>query len=161
MLGLKSKHSYTGAFSATNPFVFSEAFSDDGGDADEEDEENFSDERFSDSDDENEDEPVADEAARQEAMAIFADLARDVLAGLTVDSIWQIEVTDEAGKPVFRLGLISESLAQEGADMANAEIERPPPKPLVSARCLQIDCRGRPANEMETLDPQRKQQVRR
>ncbi|KAG2156499.1 SGT1-domain-containing protein [Suillus bovinus] len=47
-----------------------EAFSDDeddGGSADEEDEQNFSDEKFSDSDDE--DEPVADEAARQEAMA--------------------------------------------------------------------------------------------
>lgn len=54
-------------FSGTNTFFFSsEAFSDDDGDADEED---FSDEELSDSDDEGEDEPIFDEAARQEAMA--------------------------------------------------------------------------------------------
>src|SRR5216684_8615058 len=50
--------------------------------------------------------------ARHEAMAIFADLVRDILVELTVDPIWKIEVADEAEKPIFRLWLLAESLDQ-------------------------------------------------
>jgi hypothetical protein len=49
-------------------------------------------------------------AARQEALSICADLGRDIFAGLTSDSAWQMEVTDDSGTPIFRLRLSAESL---------------------------------------------------
>jgi hypothetical protein len=49
------------------------------------------------------------EAARREALAIFADLARDISAALEVDSVFEIEIKDEARKPIFRIRLLVES----------------------------------------------------
>ncbi len=49
-------------------------------------------------------------AARNAALGICADLAKDIVAGLTEDSEWRLDVRDESGKPVFRLRLIAESL---------------------------------------------------
>jgi hypothetical protein len=55
--------------------------------------------------------PDSDVAAR-EATAIFADLARGIAHGLGSNPKWQIEVTDEAGKPIFRLSVLAETLRQ-------------------------------------------------
>jgi hypothetical protein len=44
-------------------------------------------------------------AARLEAVAMFADLARDILGGPAFNSEWRMEVGDESGQPIFRLML--------------------------------------------------------
>jgi hypothetical protein len=49
-------------------------------------------------------------AARKVALGICADLAKDIVAGLTENSEWRLDVRDESGKPVFRLRLVAESL---------------------------------------------------
>jgi hypothetical protein len=49
-------------------------------------------------------------AAREAALGICADLAKDIVAGLTEDSEWRLDVMDEAGQPVFRLRLLAETL---------------------------------------------------
>jgi hypothetical protein len=49
-------------------------------------------------------------AARRVALGICADLAKDIVAGLVEDSEWLLEVLNEAGKPVFRLRLLAETL---------------------------------------------------
>ena len=49
-------------------------------------------------------------AARKAALGMCADLARDIVTGLTEDSEWRLEVLDESGKPVFRLRLLAEAL---------------------------------------------------
>jgi hypothetical protein len=48
------------------------------------------------------------QAAKREAVAIFSDLARSFAHDIEANPAWQIEVTDEAGKPVFRLTLLAE-----------------------------------------------------
>jgi hypothetical protein len=50
------------------------------------------------------------QAAQKEAAAIFSDLARSFAHDIDANPEWQIEVTDEAGKPIFRLTLLAESL---------------------------------------------------
>jgi hypothetical protein len=50
-------------------------------------------------------------AARKAALNMCADLAKDIVAGLTDDSEWRLDVLDESGKPVFRLRLLAEALA--------------------------------------------------
>ena len=50
------------------------------------------------------------QAARKAALNICADLAKDIVSGLTDDSEWRLDVLNEAGKPVFRLRLLAESL---------------------------------------------------
>jgi hypothetical protein len=60
-------------------------------------------------------------AARKAALGICADLAKDIVTGLTQDSEWRLDVMDEAGKPVFRLRVLAEELerpqyAKNGAD---------------------------------------------
>jgi hypothetical protein len=50
-------------------------------------------------------------AARKAALDMCADLAKDIVAGLTDDSEWRLEVLDQSGKPVFRLRLLAEALA--------------------------------------------------
>ena len=52
-------------------------------------------------------------AAREEAMAIYADLARDIFGGLDVDCEWRMEVADKTGKSIFRLRLLAESPGEE------------------------------------------------
>jgi len=52
---------------------------------------------------------------RQEALAILADLGRDIFTALTPDSEWQMEVADGGGKPIFRPSLLAEWPDQEGA----------------------------------------------
>ena len=49
-------------------------------------------------------------AARKVALGICADLAKDIVAGLTEDSEWRLDVLDQSGKPVFRLRLLAETL---------------------------------------------------
>jgi uncharacterized protein DUF6894 len=51
-----------------------------------------------------------DHAARREAGGMFADMARDVACDLESNPQWQIEVADEGGKPIFRIGILAESL---------------------------------------------------
>jgi hypothetical protein len=50
------------------------------------------------------------DAARKVALGICADLARDIVGGLTQDSEWRLDVLNEAGKPIFRLRLLAETL---------------------------------------------------
>jgi hypothetical protein len=50
-------------------------------------------------------------AARKAALDMCADLAKDIVGGLTDDSEWRLDVLDESGKPVFRLRLLAEALA--------------------------------------------------
>jgi hypothetical protein len=49
-------------------------------------------------------------AARNAALDICADLAKDIVTGLREDSEWRLEVLDQSGKPVFRLRLLAEAL---------------------------------------------------
>jgi hypothetical protein len=49
-------------------------------------------------------------AARKVALGMCADLAKDIVRGLTQDSEWRLDVLDESGKPVFRLRLLAEEL---------------------------------------------------
>jgi hypothetical protein len=51
-----------------------------------------------------------DGAARREAKGMFADLARDVAGNLEEHPEWQIEVSDQSGKTIFRLSLLAESI---------------------------------------------------
>jgi hypothetical protein len=47
------------------------------------------------------------EAARQETMAISADLGRDIFTGLVPGSEWQMDLKNEIGNAIFRLRLNS------------------------------------------------------
>jgi hypothetical protein len=47
---------------------------------------------------------------RKSALQMCADLANDIVAGLTEDTEWRLDVVDESGRPVFRVRLIAESL---------------------------------------------------
>lgn len=49
-------------------------------------------------------------AVRKAALGMCADLAKDIVTGLTEDSEWRLDVLDESGKPVFRVRLLAESL---------------------------------------------------
>jgi hypothetical protein len=49
-------------------------------------------------------------AARKAALNMCADLAKDIVNGLTEDSEWRLNVLDETGKPIFRLRLLAEEL---------------------------------------------------
>jgi hypothetical protein len=51
-----------------------------------------------------------DDAAQLEAAGMFADLARDIADELQSNREWKIEVADEAGKPIFRIGVLAESM---------------------------------------------------
>jgi hypothetical protein len=50
------------------------------------------------------------DAARKAALGICADLAKDIVAGLTEDSEWRLDVLNETGEPIFRLRLLAETL---------------------------------------------------
>jgi hypothetical protein len=50
------------------------------------------------------------EAARQELMAISADLGRDIFTRLEPGSEWQMDLKNETGKAIFRLRLHSSIL---------------------------------------------------
>jgi hypothetical protein len=52
-------------------------------------------------------------AARQEALAMFADLSRDICRDLNSNSRWQMELTDATGRSILRLRLSVESLVEE------------------------------------------------
>jgi hypothetical protein len=49
-------------------------------------------------------------AARKAALGMCADLAKDIVAGLTEDSEWSLNVLNETGQPVFRLRILAETL---------------------------------------------------
>ena len=51
-----------------------------------------------------------DDAARIEAGGMFADHARDIAGELPSNPDWQMEVADEARKPIFRICVLAESL---------------------------------------------------
>ena len=57
-----------------------------------------------------EDEFCDGHAARKAALGICADLAKDIVVGLTEDTEWRLEVLNEAGQAVFRLRLVAETL---------------------------------------------------
>ena len=48
-------------------------------------------------------------AARKEALAMCIDLVPSVLRSMQTDTNWQLEVTDQTGKQVYRLKLCSVS----------------------------------------------------
>jgi hypothetical protein len=48
------------------------------------------------------------DAARREAIAMFAELARDIASDLHSHPDWRIEVIEPAGGSVFRLGILAE-----------------------------------------------------
>jgi hypothetical protein len=41
---------------------------------------------------------------------MLVDMARDIAGELQSNPKWQIEVADETGKPIFRLGVLAEPL---------------------------------------------------
>jgi tartrate dehydratase alpha subunit/fumarate hydratase class I-like protein len=47
------------------------------------------------------------EAARKGALAICADLGREIFAELDPGSEWQMDVTNESGNPIFQIRLYS------------------------------------------------------
>ena len=47
------------------------------------------------------------EAARKGAMAICADLGREIFTQHEPGSEWQMEVRNESGTPIFQIGLYS------------------------------------------------------
>jgi hypothetical protein len=49
-------------------------------------------------------------AAQREAAGMLVDMARDIAGELLSNPKWQIEVADETGKPIFRLGVLAEPL---------------------------------------------------
>lgn len=49
-------------------------------------------------------------AARKTALGMCADLAKDIVTGLTGNSEWRLDVLDESGKAIFRLRLLAEEL---------------------------------------------------
>jgi hypothetical protein len=51
-------------------------------------------------------------AAHKEATMIFGDMARDVAAQLNETPEWRMDVSDESGKSLFRLRLLTEPLEQ-------------------------------------------------
>ena len=50
------------------------------------------------------------EAARQLALAIVSDLARDTVRALTPNSEWRMEVRNEAGETQFCIRIVSEAI---------------------------------------------------
>ena len=54
-------------------------------------------------------------AARKAALGMCADLAKDIVSGLTEDSEWRLDVLDESGTPIFRLRLLAEELGDYDA----------------------------------------------
>ena len=53
-----------------------------------------------------------------------ADLAKGIVAGLTGNSEWRLDVRDNFGKPVFRVRLLAESL-EEAAGFKTVSAETP------------------------------------
>jgi hypothetical protein len=51
-----------------------------------------------------------DDAAKGEASGTFADMARGISECLQSTPDWQIEVTDDTGKSIFRIKISAESL---------------------------------------------------
>ena len=49
------------------------------------------------------------EYAWQSAAALCADMARDIVANLTPDSEWRIDVPDEIGKALFSFRIVAET----------------------------------------------------
>jgi hypothetical protein len=49
-------------------------------------------------------------AARKTALGMCADLAKDIVTGLTGNSEWRLDVLDESGNAIFRLRLLAEEL---------------------------------------------------
>lgn len=51
------------------------------------------------------------DAARREAIAMFAELVRDIASNPPNPSDWRIEVIESVGGTVFRLGILAEDAA--------------------------------------------------
>jgi hypothetical protein len=49
-------------------------------------------------------------AAKKIALAMCAELARDIVRHLTDDAGWQVSVSDETGRPFYRVSVVAESL---------------------------------------------------
>jgi hypothetical protein len=50
------------------------------------------------------------EAARREALAMCGDLARDAFTRIAPNADWQMTVTDETGKTLFRFRISEEDV---------------------------------------------------
>ena len=50
------------------------------------------------------------ETARHGALAIFADLARDIASGLMLDPAWRLHLIDEMGKSVFEIAIVAKEV---------------------------------------------------
>jgi hypothetical protein len=48
--------------------------------------------------------------AQKLALAMCADLSRDIVTHLTDTTGWQVTVSDETGRPIYRLSVVAESL---------------------------------------------------
>ncbi|MDB5503547.1 MAG: hypothetical protein JWR89_3449 [Tardiphaga sp.] len=48
-------------------------------------------------------------AARDEAAGIFTDFARNIAIDLASDPVWQLEVLDGDGRPIFRIKVAAET----------------------------------------------------
>jgi hypothetical protein len=51
-----------------------------------------------------------DSAARREAVLLCRDFSRDIVSDFATNPEWQLEVTDEAGKALFRFRFVAETL---------------------------------------------------
>lgn len=51
-----------------------------------------------------------DDAAKNEAAGMFADMARDISSQLQSISDWQMELSDDTEKPIFKIKITAESL---------------------------------------------------
>ena len=50
-----------------------------------------------------------DDAAEREAAGMFADVARDIAKDLQSTPEWQLEVSDDAGRSIFKIRVTAES----------------------------------------------------
>jgi hypothetical protein len=50
------------------------------------------------------------QAAQREALAMVADLARDIVGTLETSPEWQVTVADDAGKPIFVIKISADLL---------------------------------------------------
>jgi hypothetical protein len=49
------------------------------------------------------------DAARQEALAICSDMARDIVRGLSPNSEWRLDVRDDTGVALYSIRFVSEA----------------------------------------------------
>jgi hypothetical protein len=61
------------------------------------------------------------EAAWNEAAALCADLARDIIGEMKSEPEWLLEASDEAGHPLFKFRFVAEPFEPSAVTVAAAE----------------------------------------